>query len=103
MGVNPAEIDRVRLGPWKAQNMEHLDIRCTAQGQHRQSFVLHLSFEHLVRRCFIVRHPRFRRRLPVRARRLEYGEVDKARLYAPRQTHASAVYDDFSILGAVVQ
>ena len=44
-----------------------------------QSFALHLPLEQLVRRCLLARHPRLRRRLPVRTRRLEHGEVDEAR------------------------
>ena len=54
-----------------------------------QSFALHPPLEQLVRRCLLARHPRFRRRLPVRARRLEHGEVDKAR--------GRSVLDDLAI------
>ena len=44
-----------------------------------QPLALHLALEELVRWRLLARHPRLRRRLSVRARRLEHGEVDEAR------------------------
>ena len=43
-----------------------------------QALALHLALEQLVCRGLLARHPGLRRRLSVRARRLEHGQVDKA-------------------------
>ena len=81
--MKPARFPSLRIRGEVARRLEQ------ALEPPPEPLALHLALEQLVRRRLLARQPRLRRRLPVRAVRLEHGEVDEAR--------RGGVLDDFAV------